>query len=134
MDASVLFFIFWALLCGLRGWITERKGRNGARWIGLALAASILLWSVGEYRAEQEMFFAYTNQGEVVGRNPAATPSPWLPILGAFLILLGAAALPYRNRKRCPDCGETIQTSAQLCRYCRHAFAQAALPNPLERT
>ena len=126
-------FLIWLGCCVLVGWLAERKGRNAARWVGLTLAVTLSLCGVSEYRAAQEMFFLYAIDGRVLGRNPAATSSAELPILGAFLVLLVMAALPYCNRKRCPDCGENIHASALICRYCRHAFRQAAEFSPHEK-
>ena len=127
---TIIWFVIWIGCFVLLGWLANRRGRAAAHWVALALVPSFVLYlTLENYNQPQWGTTAGGSDGWVYPLSVAPEALAFLPPLLALGLL---ALLSNRNRKRCPDCGETIQAAARVCRYCRRELDHAArLPGNL---
>ena len=123
--AELLFFLitYVVVFGGLTAWLATTKHRDGCMWFVLgALIGPLALIAVGLAPA---------------GQSAPETPrTPATPVYSSPSQSLPAGVEPAGGlTKRCPDCAETVQADARICRFCRYTFVAAQLePEPQVQT
>jgi hypothetical protein len=63
--------------------------------------------------------------GNKIGKGKGRTGWAWGLLLGWLGVVIVALLSP-TNQKSCPQCAESVQRGAQVCRYCGYRFIPPA--------
>lgn len=97
-----IIFIIWGLFHDLSKWID--KNPELAATTAVVVIAVAIAWYVKFGKA---MLIRRAAQKQQTTTNPVQEP---------------ATPLQSTDQKVCPQCAESVQAAAKICRFCRHEF------------